>query len=260
MLRHNLTPIDPPPEEAPRDRTSVSPFSPAAEESVERLDIQQSLDVLEEIILESPRIPLSRRTLVDEDRLLEQLDRIRLNLPTAFQEALRVVQQQEAILAEAEQYAQSILQAADQEAARRLDDMAIMQQAEAEAQQVKQQLQQDCDAMKSQTRSEIEHWQTAAQKHWEQAKQQTESECQAFRQDADAYATQVLGRVEQQLSEMLSVIYNGRQALQLNGAMGKGQGSTAPKDGVPDSAAAPPKSHPPHPDRGHPGRSRRTAG
>lgn len=182
-------------------------------EAVKRLDIQQSLNVLEELILESPRVPFSGRTLVDEDQLLEQLDRIRLNLPTVFEEAMQIVQQRDRLISDANQYAQDMMNAAEQEAARRLDDLGIVQQAEAQARQVKQKLEQDCDAMRSQTQAEIEQWQTAAEQYWDNIKQQTEDECQALRQDADAYAAEVLGRIEQQLSDMMRVIRNGRSAL-----------------------------------------------
>ncbi|MFM9159816.1 MAG: DivIVA domain-containing protein, partial [Dolichospermum sp.] len=62
------------------------------------VDIQQELNRLEDIILSSMRIPLTGRTLVDEDTLLEQLDFIRLSLPTVFQEALDILAQKDEIL------------------------------------------------------------------------------------------------------------------------------------------------------------------
>lgn len=212
MLRQDLTPSNPP--NSTTDRQHSSAEQPARfSEAVSRLDIQQSLNVLEELILESPRVPFSRRTLVDEDQLLEQLDRIRLNLPTVFQEAIQIVQQRDRILHEANQYAQDMIAAAEQEAARRLNDLGIVQQADAKARQVKQQLEQECDAMRSQTQAEIEQWQEAALQYWEQTKQQTEADCQTLRNDADTYANDVLQRIEYQLSEMMRVIQNGRRAL-----------------------------------------------
>lgn len=196
------------------DRNAAASEPPVhTSDTVKRLDIQQSLNVLEELILESPRIPFSGRTLIDEDQLLEQLDRIRLNLPTVFQEAMQIVQQRDRIISDANQYAQDMMTAAEQEAARRLDDLGIVQQAEAQARQVKQQLEQDCDALRSKTQTEIEEWQAAAEQYWGEIKQQTESECQSLRQDADAYAAEVLGRIEQQLADMMRVIRNGRSAL-----------------------------------------------
>ena len=201
-------------------------------ETVKRLDIQQSLNVLEELILESPRVPFSGRTLVDEDQLLEQLDRIRLNLPTVFQEAMQIVQQRDRIISDAHQYAQEMMDAAEQEATRRVDDLGIVQQAENEARQVKQQLEQDCDALRSQTRSEIEQWQTAAEQYWEDNRQHTEEECTALSEDADAYAADVLQTLEQKLSDMMRVIRNGRSTLPTNGSAdttGRPQDATGQK-------------------------------
>lgn len=186
-------------------------------ETVKRLDIQQSLNVLEELILESPRVPFSGRTLVDEDQLLEQLDRIRLNLPTVFQEATQIVQQRDRIISDAHQYGQDMMDAAEQEAARRVDDLGIVQQAENEARQVKQSLEQDCETLRSQTRAEIEQWQSAAEQYWDENRQRNEDECIALRQDADAYAAEVLQTLEQKLSDMMRVVRNGRSTLPVSG-------------------------------------------
>lgn len=213
MLRQDLKSATPPEDNSANNHAVPATQASQASEAVHRLDIQQSLNVLEEIILESPRVPLSRRTLVDEDKLLEQLDRIRLNLPSVFQEAVQIVQQRDMILGKAEQYAQEMLNAVEQEAERRLNDLGIVQQAEAQARQVQHKLQQDCDVLRSQTMSEIEQWQQTARQRWDEAKQQAEADCQALRQEADVYAAQVLQRVEQQLSEMLRIVYNGRKAL-----------------------------------------------
>ena len=106
MLRQDLNNRD---TNAPKPTEAESSGPPSShEEAVRRLDLPQSLNVLEELVLSSPRVPLSRRTLVDEDQLLEQLDRIRLNLPSVFREAVQIVQQRNAILADANQYAQEL--------------------------------------------------------------------------------------------------------------------------------------------------------
>lgn len=214
MLRQDLTSTNGSNNHHAVDRSAAA-NEPATSNSepMKRLDVQQSLNVLEELILESPRVPFSGRTLVDEDQLLEQLDRIRLNLPTVFQEAMQIVQQRDRIVSEAHQYAQDIMDAAEQEAARRLDDLGIVQQAENQARQVKQQLEQDCEALRSQTRAEIEQWQTAAEQYWDETRQQTEAECLALRQDADVYAAEVLQNLEQKLADMMRVVRNGRSAL-----------------------------------------------
>ena len=214
MLRQDLTSTNGSNNHNAADRSAaVNEPATGNSDPINRLDIQQSLNVLEELILESPRVPFSGRTLVDEDQLLEQLDRIRLNLPTVFQEAIQIVQQRDRVISEAHQYAQDMMDAAEQEAARRLDDLGIVQQAENQARQVKQQLEQDCDALRSQTRAEIEQWQAAAEQYWDETRQQTEEDCLALRQDADAYAAEVLQNLEQKLTDMMRVVRNGRSSL-----------------------------------------------
>lgn len=255
MLRQDLTSNNPPQNGTADNTFQAFGQPPPVSEAVQRLDIQQSLNVLEELILGSPRVPFSRRTLVDEDQLLEQLDRIRLNLPSVFQEAVQIVQQRERILAEAEQYAHDVINAAEQEAARRLDDLGIVQQAEAQAHQVRQQLQQDCDGLRSHTLAEIEQWQQAAQQHWEQIKLQAEADCQALKQEADAYAAQMLDRLEQQLSEMLRVVHNGRRSL-------PSASGGSPEDGGRSTETMPTGKTKalPQSEGNRPGRSRRKSG
>jgi hypothetical protein len=119
------------------------------------IDIQRELNRLEEMILDSPRIPLTRRTLVDEEQLLDQLDLIRLNLPSAFQESDIIVRHKDEILQEAEEYAQEIVTMAEQRAARILNEMGLIQQAKSEADQLRQQVQNECDTLQQQTLSEI---------------------------------------------------------------------------------------------------------
>lgn len=178
------------------------------------VDIQQELNRLEEIILDSPRIPLSRRTLVDEEELLKQLDLVRLNLPEAFHEAEEIVRQKEELILEAEQYAQEVIEQAERRAAQILNEMGILRQAELEAQQVRQRVQQECEVAKEQTIAEIERMRRQAQHELEELQRRALVECEEIQIGADEYADRVLTDMEMQLSEMLRVIRNGRQQLQ----------------------------------------------
>jgi F0F1-type ATP synthase membrane subunit b/b' len=189
---------------------------PSASNRASEFDPQQELDLLEEIILESFRVPLVRWTLIDEDKLLNQLDLVRMNLPEAFEQAVALLRKKQEILAEAEEYAQRIIQSAQQRAAQILDETGIVQHAQAEAYQIRQQVQQDCDAIQRQTLSEIEQMRYKAQQELQQMYQQTQAECAQIQDGADEYADRVLGSIEQQLGEMLSIVRNGRQQLTTN--------------------------------------------
>ena len=178
------------------------------------MDIQHELNKLEELVLASPRVPFSGRTLIDEDQLLDQLDAIRLNLPPAFRQAVQILQQRNTLLAEAERYAQDLIAAAEQQAAQMLDELGIVRQSEQMAQQLKAQAQQDCDGLRTQVMNDIDQMQLQAQREWETLRQQALAEQDMIQQEADVYADQVLSNVEKQLSQMLRIIQNGRTHLQ----------------------------------------------
>ena len=152
--------------------------------------------------------------MVDEDQLLDQLDAIRLNLPPAFRQAVDILQRRNAIISEAERYAEDLVAAAEQQAAQMLDELGIVRQAEQMAQQIKGQAQQECDGLRSQVMNDIEQLQLQAQREWESMRQEALSEQAMIQQESDAYADRVLGQVEQQLSQMLRIIQNGRSHLQ----------------------------------------------
>ncbi|NJL83229.1 MAG: DivIVA domain-containing protein [Chloroflexaceae bacterium] len=182
------------------------------------LDIHKEFNRVEEIVLDSPRVPFTRLTLLDEDRLLNQLDFVRLNLPEAFEKALSIIQQQEQIISQAEAYAEKLVQTAQNRAAQMLDEMAIVRRAEQEAGQVRQQIQRECEVIQQKTLAEIEQLRRAARQELEQMRQQTLAECTEIQRGADEYADAVLARIEQQLREMMQIIYNGRQQLRGNSA------------------------------------------
>lgn len=182
------------------------------------VNIQQELNRLEEIILDSPRIPLSRRTLIDEEQLLEQLDLVRLSLPEAFHEAEEITRHKEEILLHAEQYAQEIIETAERRAAQILNEMGILRQAEMEAQQIRQRVQQECEAAKEQTIAEIERMRRQTQQDLEEMHRLAVEECEEIQAGADEYADRVLREMEMQLSEMMRVVRNGRQQLQPSAA------------------------------------------
>ncbi len=180
----------------------------------ERFNIQQELDRIEEIVLESQRVPLWGKTAVSEDELLDQLDVVRVNLPAAVQESVQIVQQREEILMEAEQYAQEIITAAEKQAAAILNEMSIIRQAEAQAAQLRAQTEQECDTLRTQTMNEVEQLRVQARQEWEEMRTRTVNEAQTIQEDADTYADQVLENMERQFMEMLHILRNGRQKIQ----------------------------------------------
>lgn len=180
------------------------------------VDIQQELNRLEELILSSFRIPLVGRTLVDEEKLLEQLDFIRLSLPSAFGEAAAIIEQKEEIFLQAEDYGQQIVDAAQAKRAQILDESEIIREAEQEAADIQRKVQLECEAMMLETLEEIDHRRRQCQQELEQMRMEAIAQAQAIEQGADEYADSVLENIEQQLHDMMRIVRNGRQQLHPN--------------------------------------------
>ncbi len=178
------------------------------------VDIQLELNRLEEMILSSFRVPLTRHTLVDEERLLDQLDFIRLSLPPAFAEATEILQQKQEIILQAEEYGQQIVEAAQAKRAQILDDSDILKQAERQALEIRRQVQQECEAMMQDTLEEIDRRRRQCQQEIEEMRQTALAEAEEIQQGADDYADSVLESIEERLHEMMRIVRNGRQELQ----------------------------------------------
>jgi hypothetical protein len=181
------------------------------------------------MILYGLRIPLTGRTLVDEEKLLEQLDFIRLSLPSVFQEAVAILEQKEEILLEAEDYGQQVVEVAQAKRAQILAESDIIRQAERDAEQLRRKVQQECDAMMQDTLAEIERKRRACQQELEEMRQTAISQAQEIEDGADEYADGVLGNIEEDLQEMLRIITNGRQQLRGNNPPQQRNGSNSKK-------------------------------
>ena len=217
MLHPELSKLD------PHENKYTSPIESVPNRSG-GVDIHQELNRLEEMVVGSPRIPLTRRTLVDEEQLLDHLDLVRLHLPEALQVAQAIVHQKEEILLQAEQYAEEIrlraeqhaeeiIQVAEARSVQILNEMDIIQLAEMEAIQIKREVQQECAAAQNQTRSEIDQMRRQFQQELEEMRLSALTESEDIQRGADEYADGVLGNIEQQLNSMLRIIHNGRQQL-----------------------------------------------
>lgn len=208
MSRQDLTNIEPTAQDIPNASASppISGFG--------GVDIQQELNRLEEMVLASTNIPLTRRTLVDEEKLLDQLDLIRMHLPIVCREAEAIVQQKQEIFLQAQLEAEQIIDAAKIRAAQLVNQTEIYQQAEQAARQLQAQVQQECQLALEQNHIEIDQMRLQATQEVAQIRQNAIAEALEIQQGADTYADNSLKNIEQQLKDMLQVIQNGRRQLQ----------------------------------------------
>lgn len=65
------------------------------------MDIQHLIDRLEQVLAESRRIPLSANLIVDEDRLFNIIDQMRVSIPEEVKRSNRIEAEKDRILAQA---------------------------------------------------------------------------------------------------------------------------------------------------------------
>lgn len=199
-------------------RPGPQPLNPgeAAQSALEQfdgVDLQQELNALEEMILDSPRLPLTGKTLVDEEQLLDQLDLIRLNLPGAFQMAQEIIARRNEVILEAENYGRQMLAGAEARAQDLTDELGIVRQAEMEAKQIRQQVQQECEQLREQVLNEVEQIRQNAKQELEIMRRTAIDESEEIQRGADEYADNVLADMEKRLGEMMRIVRNGRHQL-----------------------------------------------
>jgi hypothetical protein len=169
------------------------------------LKLERELDALENLVLDGVNLPFSKLTIIDRDRILNQLHLIRNCLPQALNRAIEILHRRQEIIEEAENYSHNLVRSAQEKASKILSESAIIHQAELEASQLKYQVEQECEQLQQQTQATIAHWRELAM-----------AECRDIQNGADDYADGVLDNIEQQLQQMLQIISNGRQQLEEN--------------------------------------------
>jgi hypothetical protein len=146
------------------------------------MDIQHLVDRLEQMLAESRRLPLTSSLLVDEDRIFNIVDQMRVSIPEEVKRANRVEAEKERILAQAKEEADRIRDLAKQEASELVRRDSIMGSA-----------QQRSDTILERARREAE----------------------IMRAESDVYALTVLSKLEEDLLRSLSVVRNGMHRLEI---------------------------------------------
>ena len=176
-------------------------------------DILAEIDRLEEAILASPRIPLTGKTVVNEEELLDRLDIIRSSLPETLKTAQEILAYKHQIIKTAQQQANEILAEAHRHAYLIANELGIIDRVEAEAKQVRQNTIAECEQLRQQAASEVERVRNHNVRELERMRQVVKGECEQIQTGADEYADRVLSEMESQLADVLKVIQRGREHL-----------------------------------------------
>jgi len=147
------------------------------------MDIQHLIDRLEYLIDEGRHIPMTKMTMVDEERALEIIDQMRISVPEEVDKASRVLTQKDRLLAQANEEAARIVDMAKDKSDTLIQRDSIVQAAQNRAANIIEQARQDAEAIRA---------------------------------DADNYVLEVLGELEGHLLKTLTVVRNGINKIQLD--------------------------------------------
>lgn len=144
------------------------------------MDILQLIDRLEELFNESKSIPLTRNVMVDEDRMLDIIDQMRIAIPEEVKKAQQLLGQRDRVLAQAQEEANRTLEIARQKADQLVMKDSVVQEAQRRAEQIV-----------AQARVEAEN----------------------IRADADEYALNSLSQLRDELERISNQVVNGIRLL-----------------------------------------------
>ncbi|MDR3563863.1 MAG: HrpE/YscL family type III secretion apparatus protein [Negativicutes bacterium] len=103
------------------------------------MTIEQILEEMEALLLDSGRVPFTNKRLIEEDDLGHLIDEIREVLPGEIMEANRVISERQHILEQAQKDAQNIVDQAKNYIHKLTDENNITRQAQEQANEILQQ-------------------------------------------------------------------------------------------------------------------------
>ncbi len=144
------------------------------------MDILHLIDRLEELFNASRPIPFTHNVIVDEDRMLDLIDQMRVAIPEEVKKAQQLLAQRDRLLAQAQEEVNRTLALAREKSEKLVEQDSIVQAARSRADQIIAQAQ---------------------------------AEAEATRREADEYVMETLRRLEEELERNLNQVRNGIQAL-----------------------------------------------
>ncbi|MCA2001164.1 MAG: hypothetical protein LDL51_04795 [Chloroflexi bacterium] len=145
------------------------------------MDILQLIDRLEELFNDAKAVPFTHNVVVDEDRMLELIDQMRIAIPEEVKKAQQLMAQRDRVMAQAQEEANRTLQIARDKAEQMVERDVIVQEAQRRAEQILAQARADAEATRA---------------------------------DADNYVLDTLMQLQDQISKLSNQVNNGIRVMQ----------------------------------------------
>jgi cell division septum initiation protein DivIVA len=158
------------------------------------MDILHLVDRLEELFNESRPIPFTNNVVVDEDRMLDLIDQMRVAIPEQVKKAQKLINERDRTLAQAQEEAQRTVSIAREKSEDMVERDSIVEAAQSRADQVLDQARLDAEAT---------------------------------RLEADEYVLESLTQLELEMERIINQVRNGITALHHNSSQMIQPGTTA---------------------------------
>lgn len=145
------------------------------------MDILQMIDRLEELLNESRPLPFTHNVIVDEDRMLDLIDQMRVSIPEEVKKAQQLLAQRDRLIAQAQEEANRTVNLARDRSNELVDRDQVVQVAYTQAEQIKA---------------------------------QATADGEAIRREADQYVLETLRSLEMEMERALNQVRNGIRTLQ----------------------------------------------
>ena len=110
------------------------------------MDILHLIDRLEELFNQSKPFPLTRNVMVDEDKMLDIIDQMRIAIPEEVKKAQQIIVQKDRVMAQAQEEANRTIDLARQKAEDLVHRDMIVVEAQRRAEQIVSQARLDAEA------------------------------------------------------------------------------------------------------------------
>jgi F0F1-type ATP synthase membrane subunit b/b' len=145
------------------------------------MDILHLVDRLEELFNESRSVPLTHSVIVDEERILDIIDQMRVSIPEEIKKAQQLLAQRDRIMAQAKEEADRTIALAREKSEQLVERDAIVEAARARADQIIDSIRGENDRTKH---------------------------------EADEYVLQSLANLEAEIDRILGQVRNGIRTIQ----------------------------------------------
>jgi hypothetical protein len=147
------------------------------------MDILHLVDRLEELFNDSSSLPLTKKVVIDEGKLLDLIDQMRLAIPDEIKKAQSIINLKERIIAQSHEEANRTISLSREQSEKLVSKDAIVQEAKIIAEDIIKRARDDTELIKK---------------------------------EADQYAIDSLDHLEIELSKILNQVRNGMMTLKDN--------------------------------------------